>query len=102
MMMLPIVFQLLQLWKKHGAQKLRKFDYIAWGGIWMLYWRNCYISGTSNLSLSIFEIIYPNAPEFLFWCDLCAAIKFNNVCRNFSCSLYYVSTKDFEVLDKSF
>jgi hypothetical protein len=35
--------------------------------------------------------------------DLRAAIKFNNVCRNFSSSLYYVSsTKDFEVLDKSF
>jgi hypothetical protein len=35
--------------------------------------------------------------------DLRATIKFNNVCRNFSSSLYYVSsTKDFEVLDKSF
>jgi hypothetical protein len=35
--------------------------------------------------------------------DLLATIKFNNVCRNFSSSLYYVSsTKDFEVLDKSF
>jgi hypothetical protein len=51
-----------------------------------------------------FEIIYPNARNF-FWsvADLRATIKFNNVCRNFSCSLYYVSsTKDFEVLDKSF
>jgi hypothetical protein len=38
----------------------------------------------------------------LWVADLCAAIKFNNVCRNFSCSLYYVSTKDFEVLDKFF
>jgi sodium-dependent dicarboxylate transporter 2/3/5 len=51
-----------------------------------------------------FEIIYPNAPEISFgqWL-IFATIKFNNVCRNFSCSLYYVSsTKDFEVLDKSF
>jgi sodium-dependent dicarboxylate transporter 2/3/5 len=59
----------------------------------------------SNLSfVKDFEIIYPNAPEISFgqWL-IFATIKFNNVCRNFSCSLYYVSsTKDFEVLDKSF
>jgi di/tricarboxylate transporter len=33
-----------------GAKVKEVYDYIAWGGIWMLYWRNCYISGTSNLS----------------------------------------------------
>jgi di/tricarboxylate transporter len=39
---------------------------IAWGGIWMLYWR-CYISGTLLIFLcQDFEIIYPNAPEISF------------------------------------
>jgi sodium-dependent dicarboxylate transporter 2/3/5 len=77
--------------------------------VWVAYGcsiMNCYISGNPpNLFCQDFEIIYPNAPEISFgqWLIFCATIKFNNVCRNFSCSLYYVSsTKDFEVLDKSF
>jgi hypothetical protein len=65
-----------------------------------------YISGNPpNLSLSGFWNNLSKCARNFFWsvADLRATIKFNNVCRNFSSSLYYVSsTKDFEVLDKSF
>jgi sodium-dependent dicarboxylate transporter 2/3/5 len=67
MMMLPIVFSVTAaLEETHGAQKLRKFTtQYCLGGIWMLYWRNCYISGNPPNLCQDFEIIYPNAPEIL-------------------------------------
>jgi hypothetical protein len=86
------------------GQKLRKFTTAMLLGIWMLYWRNCYISGNPLIFLcQDFEIIYPNAPEISFgqWL-IFAAIKFNNFAVILAVLYIMFPPQDFEVLDKSF
>jgi sodium-dependent dicarboxylate transporter 2/3/5 len=104
MMMLPIVFSYRSFGRNAWAQKLRKFDCnIAW----VAY--GCSIGGIATLvNLLIFlcqdfEIIYPNAPEISFGQWLIFALPLSLIMFVIlAVLLYYVSTKDFEVLDKSF